>query len=180
MADKTTIPADDALAALTDDQLLDLATEHEIDASAFDSRESAIDALKAARDAAPLSGNNPKSESADDHPSTDAPADDQADVASEDATDPTPTVINTEADVENAEDASHDDAAAEIPASPKLSALLATEVKAAHARGDHSLHAALHNFEAALADFRRAAAALETVIDTATPIGAFARAVRES
>lgn len=34
---------------------------------------------------------------------------------------------------------------------------IADEVRAAHARGDHSAHAALHNFEIAVGDFRRAA-----------------------
>lgn len=56
---------------------------------------------------------------------------------------------------------------------------ISEEVRAAHARGDHGAHAALHNFEIAVGDFRRAAERLVRELPEGSELGDLARHIVE-
>lgn len=82
-----------------------------------------------------------------------------------------PVTINTVADDEDQD---------ERPDRPTISSVLASAVKQAQAEGDAVRHAALHNFEIAFGDFKRAAAQVERHVEVPTPLYGFVKAVQES
>jgi len=175
------IPADDALLAMSDTDLLQLMEDAGLDTAAIADRAGAIAALQAKRDAA-------EPVTADDAAMVDEPVQEDAIVIDEDAVEqsdepiPQEPSINTVAsDVPLPDDAQLDDEPqAEYRERPSISGILAAAVLQAQVDGDAVRHAALHNFEIAFGDFKRAAAQVERHVEVPTPLYGFVKAVQEA
>lgn len=130
--EKAPIPADDVLAALGDTELLQLLEDNGIETAGISDREATTAALQAKRDAAVSQAE------AEPEPEPESLSLEQAAM-----------VIDTRAEDEP------------LPEPRKTFAhVLTSETAAAFKSKDMELHAALHNFEIATGDFKRAAQAV--------------------